>query len=147
MDLDASLEGRAGASIAELFAREGEAGFRERESEHLRTVVTLLCLGTERRCVIATGGGVVERPENRRLLGALPTLYLHAAPELLAARVAGDAAERPALVPGGPLAEARALYERRDPLYREVSQRVISAEDSPAEVAALALAAFEALCG
>ena len=59
MDVDEEIVREAGMSILEIFAREGEAGFRRRESQVVREVGCRTC------CVISTGGGVVTRPENR----------------------------------------------------------------------------------
>ena len=62
IDADEMLELQAGCSIRQVFAEEGEVGFRDRES----AVLAELC--QRRRHVIATGGGVVLRPENRARL-------------------------------------------------------------------------------
>lgn len=133
VDLDEVLERRTGQSIPQLLAG-GEASFRQLEADLLRTTLELLCLGTPQATVLATGGGAVEHPESRRLLRALPVAYLEAPPALLAERVAADDRERPALAPGGPLAEAEALLARRDPLYREVATHVVPAEGEPAQL-------------
>jgi len=138
VDLDQVLERRMGQSIPQLLAA-GEVGFRRLEADLLRTCLELLCLGTPQASVLATGGGVVEDAGSRQLLRALPVVYLEAAPAVLAARVSADAQERPALVSGGPLAEAQALLERRDPLYREVATHVVSAEGELRQVSARTL--------
>ncbi|MCK9488910.1 MAG: shikimate kinase [Xanthomonadales bacterium] len=65
VDLDQLIEAEAGADIALIFELEGEDGFRDRESRALAQVLAL----TEPR-VIACGGGIVVRPENRALLRA-----------------------------------------------------------------------------
>lgn len=57
-DMDAEIEKEAGMTIPEIFEKEGEAGFRDRESEICRK------LGKERNQIIATGGGAILRPEN-----------------------------------------------------------------------------------
>jgi len=141
VDLDRLVEGRAGQLVRELFAAEGEGGFRARESEALREALALP------GAVIATGGGVVLRPENRSALAGARVVYLRAGPELLAARVADDprsADQRPALRPGGPRAEAAALLAERDPLYREVADAVVEADGAPEDVAAAVAAALAA---
>lgn len=134
VDLDAALERRAGRSIPELFASLGVEGFRDLEQEVLHAALELLCCGTPERALVASGGGVVERAANRRLLGALPVIYLHAAPATLARRVAADPRGRPPLLEGGPLSEAQALYARRDPLYRGLARHVVCAEGTPAAI-------------
>src|SRR5438552_2779942 len=64
VDSDRFLEERHGRSIRQIFAEEGEAGFRDKEGMVLEGICH------ERRQVVATGGGVVLRPENRTLLRA-----------------------------------------------------------------------------
>ena len=132
LDLDRAVEDRAGRTLRELFADEGEAAFRALESEALREALRLLPTA-----VLATGGGVVLDPDNRAALRGAHVVYLEAPPELLAARVEADpqsAADRPALHPQGPLAEARALHAARDPLYREVATLVVDATPPVEEV-------------
>ena len=133
-DLDRAIARRSGSSIPDLFEDLGVEGFRDLEEEVFRAVLELLCCGTPQRSLLASGGGLVERPANRRLLAALPVVYLHAAPATLAARVAADPGLRPALVPGGHLAEAEALYARRDGLYRDLARHVLSVEAPLSEV-------------
>src|SRR5207247_4598479 len=62
VDADAPLELRAGRTIRAIFAEEGEAGFREREAALLAEI----CRG--QRQVVATGGGVILRADNRQRL-------------------------------------------------------------------------------
>lgn len=57
-DTDAKIEEEAKMTIPEIFEKEGEAGFRDRESAVCKK------LGKERNLVIATGGGAILRPEN-----------------------------------------------------------------------------------
>ena len=61
-DCDAEIERRTGVDIPYIFEKEGEAGFRQRENE------TLEILTTMDRIVMATGGGAILLPENRRIL-------------------------------------------------------------------------------
>ena len=62
VDLDREIEQRSGATIPWIFDIEGESGFRERETQVLTDVLL------EPPLVIATGGGCVLKPENRRQL-------------------------------------------------------------------------------
>jgi len=64
LDSDAEIEARTGADIPWIFDVEGEAGFRDREE---RVIVEL---STRDKVVLATGGGAVLRPENRRVLSS-----------------------------------------------------------------------------
>lgn len=114
-DADALLETRAGLSVRQIFASEGEAGFRERES----LLLAELC-GME-RLVIATGGGVILRPANRELIRAGGiAVWLTADPSTLWDRLEGDATtaeRRPTLTVGG-RAEVEQLLRDREPHYR-----------------------------
>ena len=83
VDTDALVEAAAGATIPELFAAEGEAGFRARE----RTAIADAMASPE-PLVIACGGGAMVDPENRRTVrhGGV-VIWLQAPPDVLAARV------------------------------------------------------------
>jgi 3-dehydroquinate synthase len=115
VDLDREVEADAGSSIAELFAREGEAGFRRRERAALEALAG-------RRAVVALGGGAPAQPGVPALLAASGTrIYLRARPETLAARV-GAAAGRPLLagLAGAEReAELRRLLAAREAAYLE----------------------------
>src|SRR5262245_20417230 len=106
IDADRVLEARYGRSIREIFAEEGEAGFRDKEA----AVLEESCRG--QRAVLASGGGVVLRPENRqRVTAAGFVVWLTADPETIWQRLQGDqstADRRPALSVGG-LAEIEQL--------------------------------------
>ena len=69
VDSDQEIEKRTGVDIPTIFEFEGEEGFRHRETEMLREL-----LGRE-DVVLATGGGIVMRPENRELLQQHCVLY------------------------------------------------------------------------
>jgi shikimate kinase len=131
-DADVVLEADAGMCIRDIFSREGEGGFRDRETATLRK------LAAGPPAVIATGGGVVLRPENRELLRASGFVVWLAAPaELLWDRISIDpttAARRPNLAGGGP-DEVRALLAVREPLYAATAHAVVDASRSPEEVA------------
>jgi shikimate kinase len=110
-----------------VFAEAGEAHFRAVEARVVDAVAA------ESRQVISVGGGAVLRAENRpRLKGAGCCIWLTAAVETLAARIAADpgsAAQRPALSGGDVLAEIRALLEERTPLYAALADHVVSTDD------------------
>lgn len=117
-DLDEEIVAGAGRPIAEIFAGEGEARFRERESAALAAVAR------EGGQVVSTGGGVVVAPANRELLAATGwVVCLEARPETLYARVRahlrtdGAAGVRPLLDSPDPLARIRALKEARQAAY------------------------------
>jgi 3-dehydroquinate synthase len=92
VDLDMEIEARSGTSIPEIFASQGEAGFREWERQTLGLV-----LESERK-IIALGGGALTFPENRDLAEAHgQVVLLHAPLEVLRDRLIADEAERPLL--------------------------------------------------
>jgi len=119
VDTDAVIEQRIGGTIADFFAREGEAAFRAVEHE------VLSALTRERAGVMATGGGIVLSQANREALRRHSiVVYLKATPRDLVRRVRSDG-RRPLLQGHDPLARLRQLYAQRDPLYRETAHFVI----------------------
>lgn len=140
LDTDAEVVRTAGRSIAEIFAEQGEPAFRDGE------VQALARLAARSPLVLACGGGIVLRPENRALLAdqvshhGAQVIWLKARPETLAARLSGDpltAAQRPALTSRDPLSEIRTLLEARTPLYESCATWAIDTDGvSPEEVAA-----------
>ncbi len=131
-DADVLLEQRAGKTIRQIFAEEGEAGFRDRESAVLREIAQW------HDHVVATGGGVILRPENRDLLRRGHVVWLHAAPTVLWQRMQADTAtaeRRPNLAQGG-LAEVEAVLRVRMPLYEACADvRMDTDRESPEQVA------------
>ena len=118
-DADHAIERRLSCSIAEYFEREGEARFRDVESEVLLELVNRV------DHVIATGGGIVLREGNRHLLrDRTVSIYLRSNPEELFKRVRHDA-RRPLLQVADPLAKLREMSARRDPLYRQTAHYII----------------------
>ena len=118
-DSDHVIEERTGVRIPVIFDIEGEAGFRKRE----HTVLSELA-GID-NIVLATGGGAVVDPDNRRLLHDCGTVvYLRAAVRELLNRTRHDK-NRPLLQTSDPRARLNALYDQRDPLYREVAHIVV----------------------
>src|SRR4030043_2297021 len=82
VDVDERIESAAGSPIRDLFAREGEPAFREREKAVLLEVLSV------KGCGIATGGGAFADEENRDLLRSYaPVVYLEAAVETLLERL------------------------------------------------------------
>lgn len=118
-DSDKELMARTGVSIATIFEIEGEAGFRVRES------VTLAELVQRDGLVLATGGGTVLAPENRRLLKQNGTvIYLRATLDALWQRTRRDI-NRPLLQTEDPRATLENLLQTRDPFYREVAHLIV----------------------
>jgi shikimate kinase len=121
VDVDHEVEARTGVSIPTIFEIEGEPGFRRREAQVVAE------LATEPGLVLATGGGAVLDPENRRVLVASGlVIYLQAEPRQLYERTRHDR-NRPLLQVADPLAKLSELHAQRDPLYREVAHVVVEA--------------------
>ena len=158
-DTDAEIRRRARMTIPQIFAREGEESFRDRETRALRAV-----LGAQAGAqgVVALGGGAVLREENRALLAGRTVIHLSASPSTAAAHV-GDGAGRPVVNPAadsdavragaGPgaagadavLARMEALHAQRAPLYAQVSTLTVPTDGlTPEQVAALVLVALGA---
>jgi shikimate kinase len=122
-DTDHLIEQRIGCSISSYFQQHGEAAFRDMEA----AVVDELT-ASKQACVIATGGGVVLRPDNRDHLHSRTTVvYLRASAEELARRMRNDQ-RRPLLQGGDVLTKMRSLLAQRDPLYRQTAHYVIEAQ-------------------
>jgi shikimate kinase len=112
VDVDDVIESEAGAPIAALFARNGEARFRDREHQ------TITRIAARDGLVLALGGGAIERAETRALLLNGPgTLLVHLEVELSTtlARCGGTEHIRPVLADHANLARR---YGLRLPLYR-----------------------------
>jgi len=131
-DADQTLEERFGTTIRQIFAGEGEAGFRNKEA------MILGDLATRSRCVIATGGGVVLRRENRERLKSGVTIWLTADPQTIWQRMQSDsstAARRPDLAEGG-LREIEGLLRVRSALYEASADwRTDTTKQTPQQVA------------
>ena len=129
-DADKELVTRTGVAVATIFEIEGEAGFRKRES----TLLVELAAGEN--AVIATGGGVVLDPENRKVMRERGTvIYLRARVESLWERTRHDSS-RPLLATPDPRATLATLLEQREPLYMEVAHLVV--DTGPQSPSALA---------
>ena len=118
MEADAELEKAAGKTIPEIFAEEGEPGFRKRETE------VLADLGKRSGIVLSTGGGCVTRPENYPLLHQNGIIFrLDRDPDHLARD-------------GRPLsrnADLHQMFAVRDPLYNRFADYTIDNNGDPEE--------------
>ena len=119
-DADEELVKRFGCDIPTFFAREGEAAFREKESEMLAE------LGKRSGCVIATGGGCVTRAENYALLHQNGVIVW----------LRRDLAALP--TEGRPISQSTGLtelYTRRRGLYERFADHVVENDSDPAATA------------
>ena len=129
-DTDAEIERAATMSIPEIFARDGEAFFRDRES----VVLGRLLEGP--RGVISTGGGAWIQPQNRTLIRAAGiAVWLDATLETLWARVR-QRPTRPLLLTENPRATLETLLEARRPVYARADLRVPTDSESDIETTA-----------
>jgi shikimate kinase len=133
-DADEEVERRAGKSIAAIFEQDGEVVFRDLESGVLADLVQ------HDQQVLALGGGVILRPENRSLIKKTgKVIWLTADAETILARIRGDvltAERRPKLTARGGMDEVRELLTAREPFYRECADLVIdTSAQSPKGVA------------
>jgi shikimate kinase len=138
VDLDRAIEAEAGCAIPAIFANEGEAGFRRRESTALRSLALA-------DTVVALGGGALTKSENFEFIASAGILiYLSASVETLMDRLS-DATEFRPLLAGLSLAERRAkilqLMGEREAVYRkaqlEISTDGLSADAVAAKANAL----------
>jgi shikimate kinase len=138
-DSDAEIERAAAMTIPEIFARDGEPFFRDREAQ----VITRLLEGPP--SVLAVGGGAFLRAETRdRIRARGAALWLKADLDLLWARVRRKE-NRPLLKTADPLGTLRALMAAREPVYAladlVVEVRPEAAIEATAEQVRTALAA------
>src|SRR4051812_15893096 len=133
IDADHEIEARCGVKIPVIFEIEGEPGFRMREAHAIEELTALDGI------VLATGGGAILSPANRKRLAARGTVvYLRALPEDLYERVRHDR-NRPLLAGANPLERLRSLYTERDPLYREVADLIVDTGAQSVQVLARGL--------
>ena len=129
LDTDHLIESRAGKTISEIFAQDGEPAFRDLERNLVQE------LGTRKRAVISTGGGL---PVGEGNLSSLRThaliVCLWASPEKIWERVRNQT-HRPLLDDPDPLAKIRQLLIDRQPYYRQADVLLNTATRSLNEVA------------
>ena len=130
VDLDQEIERRCGVAVSLIFDIEGEAGFRARESAMLAE------LSTREDMLLATGGGSVLDPSNRRLLRSTGlVVWLQTSVDQQLRRLARDQ-RRPLLQAPDRRQRLENMAAERDPLYRACAHLVIcSADISPARMA------------
>ncbi|XVE18411.1 shikimate kinase [Moraxella sp. ZY200743] len=118
VDCDHYIVAQTGADIPWIFAKEGEEGFRDRETRALMELTDLPNI------VMATGGGAVGRAKNRELLKTGLVIYLDANVDTQLFRTKKDK-NRPLLQTENPRAVLDKLYEKRHPLYQEVATIIV----------------------
>ncbi len=133
-DSDRVIEERAGAEVAWIFDVEGEQGFREREAQVIDELTQLPGI------VLATGGGVVLREENRTRLEARGTVvWLDTPVDRLVERTRRDK-RRPLLRGGDPRSTLERLSSERRPLYESIAHLKFCADRSTPKTLAIEIA-------
>ncbi len=129
VELDERVEALAGASLGEVFALHGEAGYHRFEAEALEQV-----LSEGERLVLATGGSIVTRAETfGRLKRACRTVWLRASPAEHFERVQAQGDRRPMADRPRARAELEALLGERESLYAQCEATVDTRGKAPAE--------------
>ena len=131
LDADVELERRAGRSIQQIFATDGEPEFRRLERELLAELLQ------RDRLVIAAGGGAIGNEATRTdLKAAGPVIWLQASADTIERRLATDPTtgqRRPNLTSSGGRAEIERLLALREPLYRECATIVLDSDRASAQ--------------
>ena len=134
-DLDEVIQERAGADIPWIFDVEGELGFRDRESAVVKD------FASRDNVVVATGGGIVLRPENRTVMSSASTVvYLKTSLSTLVSRTEGKT-KRPLLAGKDVRKVLQEIMAVREPLYREVADVTVASTAGSAKSLAGVIAA------
>ena len=134
LDSDHEIVERTGVPVSTIFEIEGEEGFRRREAQTIAELTAMPGI------VLATGGGAVLDPDNRRhLRDSGWVAYLNVPPALLYERTRHDR-NRPLLQTADPHAKLTELFQQRDLLYRQVADIVIQSGKQSAHALMLHLA-------
>lgn len=127
-DTDKRIEREQKKSISEIFAEQGEAYFRDLETDLLKR------LGEEKGFkIISTGGGLPLREENRELLHKLgKVIYLRIKPETVYNRLKNDKT-RPLLQGDNPLEKIENLMGQRSSIYESAADVIVDVDDKTME--------------
>ena len=139
LDADQSIEQVAGRTIPAIFASYGEAGFRDLEAAVLNQIASWHSL------VVATGGGVVTRPENWGQMRQGVVIWLDAPDALLLERLSADPTPRPLLQADDPAGRLATLMAERRPLYAQADLHIVQDGRGPEQVAAQILEALPSI--
>ncbi|PLY03590.1 MAG: shikimate kinase [Desulfuromonas sp.] len=122
IDLDETIERGVGSSISEIFAEQGESCFRDMETAYLRDV------SESHDQVVATGGGIIERPENSEIISNTgQSVFLKLGWKDLIARLE-QSEHRPLASMKDGWASTKRLFDRRQPLYA-MADHVVDAQN------------------
>lgn len=128
LDTDKLIERKVNMTISELFEKEGEEYFRDLETNCIKDL-----LKENGQYIIAVGGGLALREENRRLLKELGTvIYLQANWETIYERVKKDTT-RPLLQGDNPQEKIRSMMAKRAPIYQSAADIIIDVDNKSYE--------------
>lgn len=137
LDSDHEIEKAANMSIAEIFARDGEAFFRLKEAQIIERLLEAKC------GILSTGGGAFLAPKNREMISKMGvSVWLNADIDLLWQRVKSKDT-RPLLRTANPFERLKDMYEARLPLYRQAN--IIVRADPQYSIAVMAKRVAQAL--
>ena len=131
VDTDDVIEKAAKQSIAEIFEKDGETGFRDLEKQVLKEI------SQHHSLVIATGGGLVTLAENWGILHQGIVIWLDLDLHRSIKRIESDDKKRPLLNDDDLYQTFSHMYESRKPMYLESDLRIEVADQSPYEVASM----------
>jgi len=121
LDTDDIIEKASKMTISEIFASEGEEGFRKTEAQILDSMHAYV------RCVISTGGGIVCRRQNWSKLQTGIVVFLDVSPEIIIKRI--DGTDRPLLQTEDPLQTLKDLTKQRYALYMQADVKIKVSEE------------------
>lgn len=123
IEMDSKIEEQAQMSISNIFAVSGEARFRELET-------SILIESMKKEGVIATGGGILSREENKEILKKEPfVFYLEASFDTLYKHIKNDNINQRPLAQGENIAYLENLLKERVASYKEVASKTISIDN------------------
>jgi shikimate kinase len=127
IDTDSSIEIEQGKAISEIFKVDGELAFRDLEVQQLEK------LKNSENSVISTGGGIILRSENCKILKETFSVYLKADFENIFKRIEEDNT-RPLLLTDDPYNTAKDLFESRQDIYESFKYHIITDFKNPSEI-------------
>ena len=128
VDTDKLIETKEKKTISTIFSEQGEEAFREMETACIKSL-----FAQKQEHVIAVGGGLPLRSQNRELLKKLGTvIYLRAKPETIAERLKGDTT-RPLLQTENPVQRIQEMLQKRASIYEQAADVILDVDDKSFE--------------
>ena len=127
IDTDHSIETEQGKAISEIFKVDGESAFRDLEVQQLKK------LRNSENSVVSTGGGIILRSENCKILKETFSIYLKADFENIFKRIKEDKT-RPLLLTDDPYSTAKNLFQSRQDTYESFKYHITTDFKNPSEI-------------